>query len=121
MRFKTAIYGGIAAVGLTFGPGIQQALATVSVVVQPPSQVALVGSNAVFTAQVNATAGETITGYTWLMSTNDQNPFITITGATTAVCTLTNVQTTDTGYYFVKVTYNSGSNKIGRASCRERV
>ena len=40
MRFKTAIYGGIAAVGLTFGPGIQQALATVSVVVQPPSQVA---------------------------------------------------------------------------------
>jgi hypothetical protein len=43
------------------------------------------------------------------MSTNGLSPFNTITNATTATCTLTNVQLTDSGYYFVRVTYSSGS------------
>ena len=110
MSIRTALYTGLAAIGLVFHLGTQPALGTVNVTVLPGNQTAFVGSNVVFTAQVSANAGETITGYAWLMSTNGLNPFTTIAGATTATCTLSNVQTTDTGYYFAKVTFNSGTN-----------
>ena len=90
-------------------------LGLVTVTVQPGSQVAFVGSNVVFNAQVNTTAGETNTGYAWLTSPNGLNPFTTVPGATTATCTLTSVQTNATGYYFARVTFNSGTN-IGLTS-----
>src|SRR5258706_11486959 len=110
MRGKEAIHFGLAIASLIFGLGTQQAAALVSVAVQPPSQVSLVGSNAVFTAQTTTSAGETGTGYTWLMSTNDENPFITIAGATTPICTVTHVQTSNARDYFVKGTYKSRTN-----------
>ena len=110
MRFNTLLYSALAAMGLTLGLGTQSALGLVTVTVQPGSQVAFSGSNVVFKAQVSTNAGETVTGYAWLMSTNGLNPFTSIPGATTATCTLTNTQTRDTGYYFARVTYNSGTN-----------
>jgi hypothetical protein len=109
MKIKTTLSSGLIATGLMFCLSTQLALGLVTVTVQPNSQVALVGSNAVFTAQVSATSGEQITAFTWLMSPNGQNPFTTIAGATTATCTLTGVQTSDTGFYFAKVTYTSGT------------
>jgi hypothetical protein len=109
MKSSTTYTSLLAAVGLLFGLSTQSALGLVTVNVQPSSQVAFVGSNVVFTAQVSRTAGEIITGYTWQTSPNGQNPFTTVPGATTATCTLVNVQTNDTGYYFAKVTYNSGT------------
>jgi hypothetical protein len=109
MKSSTTYTSLLAAVGLLFGVSTQPALGLVTVNVQPGSQVAFVGSNVGFTAQVSATAGEIITGYTWLTSPNGLNPFTTVPGATTATCTLVNVQTNDTGYYFARVTYNSGT------------
>ena len=110
MKTETTFYSCLAALGLTFWIGTQPALAFVTVNVQPSSQVVLVGSNAVFTAQVSESAGETITGYTWQMSSNGLPPYNTIAGATTATCTLNNVQLSDAGTYFVKVGYSSGTN-----------
>ena len=109
MKTETTLYSGLAAMGLMLCLSTQPALGNVTVTVLPGNQVALVGSNVVFTAQVSATAGETNLRYTWLMSPNGLNPFTTISGATTATCTLTGVQTNDTGFYFVRVTYDSGS------------
>ena len=120
MKSKTTLYSHLAAIGLTFWFGIQPALAFVTVTVQPGSQVAFVGSNAVFSAQVSASAGETITGYAWLMSPTGLNPFNAVPGATTATCTLTNVQTSDTGSYFARVIFNSGTN-IGLTSASAAV
>src|ERR1039458_8980964 len=108
MKSSTTYTSLLAAVGLLFGVSTQPALGLVTVNVQPGSQVAFVGSNVGFTAQVSATAGEIITGYTWLTSPNGLNPFTTEIGATTATCTLVNVQTNSSGYYFARVTYNSG-------------
>jgi hypothetical protein len=110
MRTKTTLYSGLMAMGMMLCLSTQPALGLVTVTVSPGSQVVFAGSNAVFTAQVSATAGETITAYTWLTSPNGQNPFTTVPGATTATCTLVNVQTNNTGFYFVRVTYNSGTN-----------
>jgi hypothetical protein len=109
MRFKTVIVSGLATIGLAFYLGTPSAEASVNIFIQPTNQETLIGSNATFTAQATVTSGETITGYTWLTSTNGQNPFITIPNATTATLTLTNVQTTNAGFYFVRVTYNSGA------------
>lgn len=109
MKSSTTYISLLAAVGLLFGVSTQPALGLVTVNVQPGSQVAFVGSNVVFTAQVSTTAGEIITGYTWQTSPNGLNPFTTIAGATTSTCTLVNVLTNNTGYYFAKVTYNSGT------------
>ncbi len=110
MRTKTTLYSGLTAMGMMLCLSTQPALGLVTVTVSPGSQVVFAGSNAVFTAQVSTTAGETITGYTWLTSPNGQNPFTTVPGATTATCTLVNVQTNNSGSYFVRVTYNSGTN-----------
>jgi len=65
MKSSTTYTSLLAAVGLLFGLSTQSALGLVTVNVQPSSQVAFVGSNVVFTAQVSRTAGEIITGYTW--------------------------------------------------------
>jgi hypothetical protein len=62
MQFSRPLFTSVAVLGLAVLPFF--ARATVSVTVQPPSQIALVGSNATFNAQVNVTAGETITAYT---------------------------------------------------------
>ena len=120
MKSSTTYTSLLAAVGLLFGVSTQPALGLVTVNVQPGSQVAFVGSNVGFTAQVSATAGEIITGYTWLTSPNGLNPFTTVPGATTATCTLVNVQTNQTGSYFVRVTYNSGGS-IGLTSVSSAV
>ena len=100
----------LALFGLAGYFGVSPARGTVTVTVQPGSQTVGIGFNAVFTAQVSTTAGEVVTAYTWLTSTNGLSPFSTIAGATTATCTLTNVQMTNTGYYFARVTYNAGTN-----------
>src|ERR1039457_5564238 len=84
MSTKTTFYSCLTAMSLMFCLSAQPALGFVSVSVSPGSQVAFVGNNVVFNAQVNATAGETITGYTWLTSPNGQNPFTTVPGAITA-------------------------------------
>ncbi len=120
MSTKTTFYSCLSAMSLMFCLSAQPALGFVYVSVSPASQVAFVGSNVVFNAQVNATAGETITGYTWLTSPNGQNPFTTVPGAITATCTLVNVQTNQTGSYFVRVTYNSGGS-IGLTSVSSAV
>ena len=120
MRLNIIIRSGLNALGLALCLSAQPALGLVTVTVQPGSQVVFAGSNAVFTAQATVTAGETITGYAWLMSTNGLSPFSTIPGATTATCTLTNVQPGDTGFYFARVTYNSGTN-IGLTSVSGQV
>ena len=109
MRFKSVLLPSLAALGFFFGAGSQSAQAFVTVTIQPTNQVVFVGNNAIFNAQVTATAGEIVTAYTWQMSTSSSGPFTNITGATTATCTLPNVQLSDAGYYFVKVTYSSGS------------
>jgi hypothetical protein len=105
--------------GVMFCLSTQPARAVVTVTVQPPSQVVFVGSNAVFNAQTSASGGETITGYTWKVSTNGSS-YNVIAGATTATCTLTNVQTSNSGSYFTVVTYNSGTN-IGLQSASSAV
>src|ERR1035438_5946641 len=92
MTSRTTLFSTLALIGMALGFGTQPASAFVTVTVTPTNQVALVGTNVTFNAQVSTTAGEVITGYTWLTSTNGQNPFTTIAGATTATCTLTNVQ-----------------------------
>ncbi|MGA2247703.1 MAG: putative Ig domain-containing protein [Verrucomicrobiota bacterium] len=94
---------------LNFG----RASAAVYVTVEPGDQTVAVGENATFAAIVTATAGETITGYQWLMSTNNLN-FTTVGGA--AALVINNVQTTDAGYYFVNVTYLSGGSQNTLAS-----
>ena len=109
MKSKTSLYSCLTALNLTFWLGTQPAQAIVTVSVLPTNQVVLVGSNAVFNAQVTTTAAETITGFTWQMSSNGLSPFTTIAGGTTATCTLTGVQTTNAGFYFSKVTYSSGT------------
>src|ERR1017187_2098563 len=109
MKSKTPLYSCPTALGLTFWLGTPPAQAIVSVSVVPTNQIVLVGGSAVFNAQVSTTAGETITGFIWQMSTNGLSPFTTIAGATTATCTLSNVQTTNAGSYFATVAYNSGT------------
>jgi hypothetical protein len=109
MRHSSIYYSLVAAISLTCWLGTQEALAFVTVTLQPAHEDVFAGSNAVFSAYATATAGEIITGYTWLTSPNGLNPFTTIPGATTATCTLVNVQTNDTGHYFARVTYNSGT------------
>jgi hypothetical protein len=108
MTSRTTLFSTIALIGMALGIGTQPASAFVTVTVTPTNQVVPVGSNVTFNAQVSTTAGETITGYTWLMSTNNQNPFTTIAGATTSTCTLPNVQVSDAGFYFVRVAYTVG-------------
>jgi hypothetical protein len=116
VKYRSVLSAALAALVLTFYAATPQAWALVSVAVQPASQVALVGSNAVFTAQANADAGETITGYSWLMSTNGQAPFVTLPGATGPVCTLTNVQAADSGFYMVSVSNRYGGNILAPVS-----
>ncbi len=108
MRMNITIRSGLTALGLALCLSAQPALGLVTVTVQPTNQMVLAGSNPAFTAQVSTTAGETITAYTWQMSTNGLSPFTTIPGATTNVCTLTNVQPANAGYYFAKV-YNGST------------
>src|SRR5262245_54345909 len=117
MKFDRPIFPGFAALGLAFCIAAPlRAQASVNLVVQPTNQIALVTSNATFAASVNTTAGETILGFTWLMSSNGLSPFITVLGATTATCTLTNLQTTNSGFYFVRVTYAIGATTSTTAS-----
>ena len=63
MRFERAIYSGLATLGLTFCIGMPCVLASVNIVVQPTNQVALVTSNATFTATfpTAVTVGKLIT------------------------------------------------------------
>lgn len=109
MRIRKLLSSALAIASLIFGLGAQIASATVTVIVQPPTQVSFVGSNSTFTAQVIATAGETITSYTWKFSPNSAGPFSVINGAVNSVYNILNTQTNNDGYYFVSVGYNSGS------------
>ena len=110
MKFYQPVTSVVAALGLAFAFVATPVLANVNVTLDPTSQLVEGGSNATFTAWVTTTGGETITGYAWLRSVNADGPYSTLPGRTTAVCTITNVQTADAGYYFVKVTYRAGTN-----------
>lgn len=83
-----------------------QAQASVSVIIQPGNQTVSVGETVIFGATAIATAGEVVESYQWYMSTNNQN-FIPVTD--TAGLIITNVQTTNSGYYFATVTYQPQS------------
>lgn len=85
-------------------------LASVNIFIQPQNQSVPLGSNAVFTASTTTTSGETITGYTWLVSTNSSGPFSTVAGATGPLLTIANAQFSNSGFYFVRVNYLSGGN-----------
>ena len=110
MRSNKVIHFSLAAAGLAFFLTTPPAArASVNVDIQPPSQTVLAGNNAALTAIVTTSAGETITGYSWLRSTNTQGPFVPVSGANAAILTITNAQPSDAGYYFASLTYDSGS------------
>ncbi len=108
MRFTNALHSALATLGIASFLAAAPALANVNVFVQPQGLSVASGSNATFTASVTVTAGEAITGYTWLMSPSNQNPFTTV--ATGQSVTITNAHAGDTGYYFVRVAWMSGAN-----------
>ncbi|HTV62832.1 MAG TPA: putative Ig domain-containing protein [Verrucomicrobiae bacterium] len=83
-----------------------RAQASVSVIIQPGDQTVSVGETVIFGATAIATAGEVVESYQWFMSTNNQN-FVPV--ADTAGLIITNVQTTNSGYYFATVTYQPQS------------
>ncbi|HEY1789630.1 MAG TPA: putative Ig domain-containing protein [Verrucomicrobiae bacterium] len=88
---------------------VQYAEASITVGVQPPSQTVSVGETVTFGVTVTTTAGEVVTGFQWYMSTNDQSPFALV--GLSGALVLTNVQTSDAGYYIVNVTYTSGGSQ----------
>ena len=53
------------------------------------------------------------------MSNEPTNPFVAV--ATGVTCTLTNLQTTNAGFYFVQVSYQSGANSFTQPSGRSDV
>lgn len=110
MKIRQLVPSVLTAFGLAclFAPS--PASANVNVTIDPASQLVYGGSNATFTAMVTTTAGETITGYSWLKSANVGGPYAALAGKTNVACTIANVQTSDAGYYFVKVTYRLGTN-----------
>ncbi len=116
MKVLTTLRLALTTLGLALCLSAQPAQAAVTVTVLPTNQVVLAGSNPAFTAQVNTTAGETITSYSWQMSSNGLSPFTTIAGATGPTCTLTNVQTANAGYYFAKVYSNSTFLSVSEAA-----
>lgn len=83
--------------------------ASVTVNVQQGNQTVSVGEEVDFGAAVTATAGEVITGFQWFMSTNGQGPYAIV--GTSDALVLTSVQTSDAGYYYVSVTYESDGNQ----------
>jgi hypothetical protein len=84
---------------------VWHAEATVTVSVQQGNRTVSVGEEVDFDASVTATAGEVITGFQWFMSTNGQGSY-TLVGSSDALV-LASVQTSDAGYYYVSVTYES--------------
>src|SRR5512145_389306 len=106
---KTSLRGLLTGISILLTLGSQPLFAGVTVSVQPPSATTQVGSNVVFTSAVFVNAGEVITGYTWLTSSNGLNPFRTLP-STSATCPINNAQVGDSGYYFVRVSYTSGTN-----------
>jgi hypothetical protein len=107
MRLPKFVLSGLT-VGLMFAT--LSSFASVNIFVQPQNQTVAIGSNAVFTATTTTSGGETITGYTWLSSTNSSGPFNTIPGATGPSLTVSNAQFSHSGFYFVRVNYQSGPN-----------
>jgi hypothetical protein len=79
--------------------------AGVTVKIQSGGQTVSVGQNVTLGAVVTTSAGETITGFQWLMSPDGQSPFTTVGNVSTL--SLNNIQTTNAGYYFVSVAYQS--------------
>ena len=117
MRVHPSFYNAcLASICLTLCLRTQPALGLVTVTVTPANQVVVVGSNVVFNAQVSATGGELVTGYTWQVAANGGGPYTPIPNATTATLNLPNIQTTNTGYYFAQVTYSVGTNSGASAS-----
>lgn len=93
--------------------------ASVSVNIQQGDRTVSVGETVPFSATVVTTAGEVVTGFEWFMSTNGLSPF-TIVGRSEALV-LTNVQTSDAGYYSVSVSYESGGNEGAASSTPARL
>ena len=87
---------------------IGRADAIISVQVQPTNQTVSAGETALFGAVVITTGGEVVTGYQWFTSANTQGPFTQVGNASALI--LTNIQVSNAGYYFVKITYQGGAN-----------
>jgi hypothetical protein len=81
-----------------------------AITVQPTNQTVAVGSNVTFV--VTATGTLPLSYQWWMTETNQTNQVVdgdNISGATSATLTITNVQTTNTGTYFVVITNYGGS------------
>ena len=72
----------------------------IRIIAQPASQTLLSGSNATFTV----TATGTISGYQWYFNGSPLTDGGNITGSTTPMLVITNVQTGNTGTYTVQIT-----------------
>lgn len=81
--------------------------ASVSISVQQGNQTVSVGEEVDFSAAVIATEGEVAKSFQWFMATNEQGPFTAIGGGDALV--LPDIQTSEAGYYYVSVTYESGN------------
>jgi len=86
---------------------VWQAAATVTLNIVPGDQSVFAGDSVNFGVVVTASAGELVTGYQWLMTTNNRPPDTSVGNAQTL--SLNDVQVSDAGYYYVIVSYQSGS------------
>ncbi len=102
-----------------FSLHVYDAQASVTVSLQPSTQTVSVGQNVVLGAVVTRTAGETITGYQWLMSTNNQSPFIVVGNA--SALSFNSIQLTNSGYYYVNVSYNTEPGQIPASSATSQI
>ncbi len=90
-----------------YAAGSQGKCRTPFVLVQPPSQVCYWGSSATFTSVI---AGSTPSSYQW------QKDGVAVSGGTTSVLSLTDLQLTNVGNYTVWVTSASGNATSSPAS-----
>jgi Ig-like domain-containing protein/von Willebrand factor type A domain-containing protein/putative Ig domain-containing protein len=86
---------------------VGRANATITVGIAPGNVTVSAGETVPFGAIVVTTGGETVTGYQWFTSTNSQGPFTLVGQASTLP--LSNVQVTNSGYYFTKISYHIGA------------
>jgi hypothetical protein len=86
---------------------VGRANAAISVQIQPGDQNLAVNQGVVFGAIVTTSAGEAVTGYQWFTSTNGGVSYTSI--SLSAALVISNVQLTNAGYYYVRITYHVGT------------
>jgi hypothetical protein len=86
---------------------VGRANAAISVQIQPGDQNLGVNQGVVFGAIVTTSAGEAVTGYQWFTSTNGGVSYTSVSLSSALV--FNNVQLTNAGYYYVRITYHVGT------------